>query len=296
MSYCLVALVKYVSLFLYGCQPAFSGRRLLFRIKEFLRRKKSVVIPLCISKTVLPHLTHRTPLGCPSLPFITDSVNRHAYLLEPEISRGGESEWRVVSSLKKKATVWYLEAIWPQHSSLPRHSKQSQPRSQHNSRHSADTQCRTMEEGPYKYIRVRRPEKTTITTVGYSPKAGCERVAVRISWRQKVTLNPFVFFCVLAGWEWQGLPGHPDWDSQEPGTVRRCHYSTEECATFTTCLVPMQASVCLKSKTPQAPCHRDNGCSLTMAPFSRWLCLIQMPVSSMITRCSLALRMDGHIK
>lgn len=83
----------------------------MFRIKELLRRKKSVVTQLYISKTVLPRLTHRSPLGCPSLPFITDSVNRHAYLLEPEISRGGGFEWRVVSSLKKKATVWHLEAI-----------------------------------------------------------------------------------------------------------------------------------------------------------------------------------------
>lgn len=55
-------------------------------------------------------------LGRPSLLFTTDSMNWHTYLLEPEISWGGECEWRVVNGFKrkkeeeeKKATVECLE-------------------------------------------------------------------------------------------------------------------------------------------------------------------------------------------
>lgn len=65
---------------------------------------KSVFMQLRVSrrKAALPHLLHKAALGRPSLPFTTDSVNWHTYLFEPEISWGGECEWRVVSGLKRK--------------------------------------------------------------------------------------------------------------------------------------------------------------------------------------------------
>lgn len=127
---------------------------------------KSVLIQLRVSqrKPALPHPLHKAALGRPSLPFTTDSVNWHTYLFETEISWGGECEWRVASGLKrkkkKKGHCWVSRRRCDLSTSpLPRHSKQSQPRSRHNSLHSADAQCRTMEEGPYKYMTVRRPDK-----------------------------------------------------------------------------------------------------------------------------------------
>lgn len=63
----------------------------MYRSESF-RGGKFLTTMLHVSKTLRPHLTHKTLLACPSLPFITDSMNWHTYLLEPEISWGGGPE------------------------------------------------------------------------------------------------------------------------------------------------------------------------------------------------------------
>ena len=73
--------------------PAFDGGSFSFRIKAILKEESSPPhMTLHVSKTLRPHLIHQTLLSCPSLPCITDSMNWHTYLLEPEISWGGVPE------------------------------------------------------------------------------------------------------------------------------------------------------------------------------------------------------------
>lgn len=55
-------------------------------------------------------------------------------------SRRREGDWGESSLKKRKTTVQFLEALWPQHSSFQRHSRQAQPHSRHNSLYSADAQ------------------------------------------------------------------------------------------------------------------------------------------------------------
>lgn len=89
-----------VSLVFCGCL-AVGGRSLSFWGWEHKTRRDSGLTALCVSKTLQPHLIHKPLLRCPSLPFITDSVNWLPYLLEPEISWGGGLEWRVASGRKR---------------------------------------------------------------------------------------------------------------------------------------------------------------------------------------------------
>lgn len=123
---------------------------------------------------VWPHLiTPDTPK--PPLPVLYNGLNELAHLSLGTRDILGWRSWRSgggVRPVKKKKrplfSIWM--SIWPQLSSSAAHRG-------HNSPHSADTQGRTMEEGPYKYIRVRRAERRAVVV------KTCRR---RSSWRKWV--------------------------------------------------------------------------------------------------------------
>lgn len=120
----------------------------------------------------------------------------------------GWRSWIEGGELLKKSTVRYREATWPQCGSWATRSEPSQP---HNRPHSAESRSGMMEEGPYKFIRVRRAESIPTTACqGWSRQGGLLGFNAKVAWK--------LLSLVSAGWKWKGSSGHPDWNPQEPGS------------------------------------------------------------------------------
>lgn len=181
----------------------------MYRSESF-RGGKFLTTMLHVSKTLRPHLTHKTLLACPSLPFITDSMNWHTYLLEPEISWGGGPEGGV-----KKTTVQYLEAIWPQHSSSLRHSG-------HNSLHSAQTLRTELN------AELWRKDLTSTSGWGQQRKwlSTLEVVVNVLGWWQKVSLNSFGWFSLLSWQDGNGKVSRVIRIGTRKSQVQCCTHST----------------------------------------------------------------------
>ena len=94
-----------------------------------------------------------------------------------------------------------------------------------------------MEDGPYKYIRVRQAEKMfcLIQRLDSCKCAGVtegHQLDCQGEVLQKERIN---FSFAPAGWEWQGYSGHPDRNPQKPGKVLSSFKSEFISVTLTLC-------------------------------------------------------------
>lgn len=150
----------------FGCQLVFGARS--FSHSELRKFRRGKICPRATA-SIKKKTCAATPLaqGCarPPLPALYNGLSELAHLSFWTRDILGWRMWmeggeRFKKKKEKKGHCWVSRRRYDLSTSpLARHSKQSQPRSRHNSLHSADARCRTMEEGPYKYMTVRRPDK-----------------------------------------------------------------------------------------------------------------------------------------